>query len=509
MLAEAGDRWRSDEADTLTDLVAEILRFHGPADLETFRTAHALGGTRELEVIETLQSTQRAVVDLITEDADELQLCDAENLERMLRIGRAEARPTFEALPLDHLPLFLATQQRVGSTRSGVDALQSAMERLFGYPATAESWEEDLLPARMDPYYSSWLDSLLAESELMWVGSGAQKVVFTLEGDRELLGEGEEEEEKEDGGIESLIPEGPGRFGFGELAEYSGLGTRELTTQVWEQVWAGRLVNDGFAALRKGIETGFKPISSPGPRPSRRGRGRGGRGGGRGRFSRWKATRPFAGTWSRLEPVLPPADLLDAEELNKDRARLLLDRYGVLFRELLLRELPALQWRTLFRALRIMELSGEVVTGQFFAEIPGLQFASHAAVRQLQRGLPVDRIFWMSAIDPASPSGLGLVADAPRRIPSNHLVFHGTELVCSSERRGRRLTFHVGADHPDLPRYLGFLKSLLTRQVRPLRSVTIEQINGEPATASPYRPALETVFRVTGDRGGLMLSQRF
>ena len=529
MLTEEGERWRADEADALTELVAELLRFHGPVDLDDFRSVHALDGVRELEVFETLQSTQRAVVDLLTEDADELQLCDAENLERMLRIGRAEARPVFEALPLDHLPLFLATQQRVGSTRSGVDALQSAMERLFGYPATAEVWEEDLLPARMDPYYSSWLDSLLAESELMWAGCGAQKVVFTLEGDRELLGEeGQEEGEisrkgaktqrgkegnegKEGGRIGELVPEGPGRFGFGELAEYSGLGTKELTAQVWEQVWAGRLVNDGFAALRKGIETGFKPVSSPKPRST--GRGRGGRlarrGGGRGRFSRWKATRPFAGTWARLEPVLPPADLLDAEELNKDRARLLLDRYGVLFRELLLRELPPLQWRCLFRALRIMELSGEVVTGQFFAEIPGLQFASHAAVRQLQRGLPVDRIFWMSAVDPASPSGLGLVADAPRRIPSNHLVFHGTELVCTSERRGRRLAFHVAPDHPDLPRYLGFLKALLTRQVRPIRSVTVEQINEEPATSSPYRAVLETVFRVSGDRGGLLLGQRF
>ena len=207
--------------------------------------------------------------------------------------------------------------------------------------------------------------------------------------------------------------------------------------------------------------------------------------------------------------MLPPADLLDAEELNKDRARLLLDRYGVVFRELLLRELPPLQWRALFRALRIMELSGEAVTGQFFDGIPGLQFASHAAVRQLQRGLPADRIFWLNATDPASPSGLGLLDDLPRRVPSNHLVFHGTRLVCTSERRGRGLTFHVGPEHPDLPRYLGFLKALLTRQVRPVRSITLEQINDEPATSSAYRAALEAVFRVTGDRGGLMLGQRF
>jgi len=61
-------------------------------------------------------------------------------------------------------------------------------------------------------------------------------------------------------------------------------------------------------------------------------------------FSRWKASRPLAGSWFRLTPVDPPQDAIDLEELRKDRVRLLLDRYGVVFRELLLRELPPLRW---------------------------------------------------------------------------------------------------------------------------------------------------------------------
>ena len=51
--------------------------------------------------------------------------------------------------------------------------------------------------------------------------------------------------------------------------------------------------------------------------------------------------------------------------------RLLLDRYGILFRELLQRELPAFRWSSVFRSLRIMELSGEILAGYFFHGIPG------------------------------------------------------------------------------------------------------------------------------------------
>ena len=37
----------------------------------------------------------------------------------------------------------------------------------------------------------------------------------------------------------------------------------------------------------------------------------------------------------------------------------LLDRYGILFRELTAHEVPAFQWANVFRTLRLMELSRE------------------------------------------------------------------------------------------------------------------------------------------------------
>jgi ATP-dependent Lhr-like helicase len=192
--------------------------------------------------------------------------------------------------------------------------------------------------------------------------------------------------------------------------------------------------------------------------------------------------------------------------------RLLLDRYGILFRELLARELPALKWSRLFRSLRLMELSGEILAGHFFDGIPGLQFVSPLALRTLRQGLVQDTIFWVNALDPASPCGLGLEAtkgEYPSRHPSTHLVFHGPRLVITSRRHGGELEIRVGPDHPLLGEYLVFLKVLLTRQFEPRRSLTVETINGKPAVGSPFAEILTRDFQATREQGAIRLRRRY
>ena len=188
--------------------------------------------------------------------------------------------------------------------------------------------------------------------------------------------------------------------------------------------------------------------------------------------------------------------------------RLLLDRYGVLFRELLQRELPALRWKGLFRALRLMELSGEILAGHFFEGVPGPQFASHRAFRLLSRGLPQEAVYWVCAADPASVCGLGLEdlrASLPRRVPGTHLVYHGSRLVLESHRNGKRLVFHVPPDDPRLPEYLAPLDHLLTRAREPVRQLEIETIDGGPAASSPFADILATQFDLRRDHRSLIL----
>src|SRR5208282_1402030 len=101
---------------------------------------------------------------------------------------------------------------------------------------------------------------------------------------------------------------------------------------------AGLVTADGFENLRALVD------------PKRR------RGEGRGRLSR---PRHAAGRWALLERNGEP----DAEFFAKQ----LLDRWGVIFRDLLARETLAPPWRDLLMVLRRMEARGEIRGGRFIS----------------------------------------------------------------------------------------------------------------------------------------------
>ncbi|MDH3254223.1 MAG: ATP-dependent helicase, partial [Acidobacteriota bacterium] len=499
----------------LEQLVAEWSRFFGPYSPARLEVVFGLEPERAEEILKTLAETETVVVDrLRVGDEAPVEMCDAENLERLLRLVRARSRPSFETLPLDELPVFLASHQGVGAGPSEAEDLRRRLDRLLLYPAPAKLWETEILPARLDPYYPEWMDALFQETEIAWQGCGVRRACFLFPADRELLGRLQSKTEKggssgdgsreEEATLGELFVDPAGRYGFEELLG-DGAESAALAERLWEWAWRGKVSNTTFAALRRGISFGFKVPPEAAPKPaSRPGRRR--------RFDRWQSSRPFAGDWFRMPEIGAPADELEAEELAKERVRVLLDRYGVLFRELLAREAPALRWARIFRSLRLMELSGEVLSGHFFANIPGPQFATRTAVRKLSEGLSQDRVVWMSALDPASPCGLGLDAwkgRFPARTASNHLVFHGSRPVVLSRGGGARLEIEAAADHPDLSRYFEFLKVRLTRRVEAQHAIDVESINGRAAADSAYVEALSTLFAVTREGSSLRLRRRY
>lgn len=275
-----------------------------------------------------------------------------------------------------------------------------------------------------------------------------------------------------------------GRMPFGDLLAVTKMRSETLAHALWTLAWQGRVTNDTFEAMRKGIAGRFRisGVMEEGSQGRRRG------------FQRWKTTRPYAGNWLALRvPGATDLDALEREELVKDRIRVLFGRYGVLFRELLTNELPDLRWAAVFRTLRLMELSGEIVTGRFFEGIPGVQFCARTALPALSGALPEDAIYWMNATDPASLCGRGIAAlagELPPRVHSTHLVFCGRQLMLVSRRSGRAIEIRVAPDHPRLEECLTVFSHLLRRPARPLTRVVVEKINGEDAAFGPYAQAL-------------------
>jgi ATP-dependent Lhr-like helicase len=460
--------------------------------------------------LEDLIDAQKIVQGHLRTEGRSDEICDSENFEILLRLGRRQSIPSFEPMKIEALPLFLADYQGITNPKDNVDGLRDCIEQLLCYPAEAAAWESEIFPARLHPYDPSWLDTLMQEGDLLWLGSEGRHIAFCFETDMDLLQEepdGERSSLLEEGISRSLFPDPSGRYDFSALKSLSKNGETDTAKRLWEEVWQGRVTNDTFISLRRAIMGRFKFLENPTERvrktrlPVRRLR----------RSIGMKEERLFPGNW-RLVPTPEYADdLLEREELRKDRVRLLLDRYGILFRELLQREFLSLRWTHIFRALRLMELSGEVVSGVFFHGIPGPQFISHKAFRRLQQGLPSDAIYCINAADPASVCGISLDSlrgIVPPRLPTTHLVYRGTKLVIVLKRNGKDLRFLVPPDDPDLPHYVAAWHRLLSRKFQPLRRIDIETINDEVPFNSPYLPALRTSFEVTVDYKNVTLYRK-
>jgi ATP-dependent Lhr-like helicase len=343
------------------------------------------------------------------------------------------------------------------------------------------------------------------------MGFEKKQAVFYFKPDMDLLqppGQSETESGKkvnavsngQDPELESVFTAKGTRHDFTSLLHVISCDSRTLSDRIWNLVWQGKLSNDTFAALRKGIETGYKsPDISKQQTRMRSGRRQSRT---RPSFSEWRGSLPFAGHWYKPEFPSDSLDEMETEDLQKDRVRLLFDRYGILFREILHKELPQFRWSAIFRSLRLMELSGEILSGQFFKDIPGPQFILPRAFQKLQANLPEDAIYFMNAVDPASVCGIPLPAIKqrfPKRLPATCLVFKGSSLKLVSLGNGKDLMIHAESGDEHLVQYLVCLKHLLTRPVKPLKKITIETINGEPAGKSPYLKDFQTVFDVLPD----------
>jgi len=493
-----------DDEASFEVLLGNWLQHYGPVSLARLETRFGLPPEKLLPTLNQLEQDATLVTGQLLEEDKTTYWCDSRNYEFLLRLLRQESRVQFEPLPLCRLTPFLYHWQTRFNSSDPLEQLYDTMERLRCYESNAELWESEILPARIKGYESTMLDLLFQESEIQWIGTGDKKITFCFRHDEDLLFSEPPRFEHH------LLQDEAGRYDFATLLDSTGKSAADLAHELWTCVWQSSISNDSMAALRKGIESKFSVPEPASFATSARKIRRGG-------FNRWRGSVPFIGNWYRVNHDHPQDDdFIEREETNKDRVRVLLDRYGIIFRELTLREMPALRWPAIFRSLRLMELSGEVLSGYFFKGIPGPQFISPAAFRALRQDNQNESIFWLNAKDPISPCGLALEEsesqepgpELPRRVSSNHLVFHGEGLVLVSERKGKSLTFHVAADDENLSSYVEVLRHLLYRSFQPLQKLDIETINGIPSRQSPYLHSLESSFNLIKDYKSVYLQHQ-
>ncbi len=475
--------------ETLGTLISNWMQYYGPLSEEQIKTKLGISGLQLTSLLQTLVNEGTLVSGDLIEGSNELFWCDAGNYEFLLRLLRNQHRLSFEPREINGLIPFLYHWQTRQSNKDEIDRLFDVMTQLRGFACAPELWEAEILPARLPGYQTRTLDFLFQEGDLIWLGTKLRQTTFCFSEDIELI-------LNQSPPASAVFPQdSAGRYDFGSLLDTTGLTADKLSEQLWDEVWQTSISNDAIGSLRKGIEQNFTvPAAAD---LAARGQRRIHRGG----FNQWRNSIPFVGNWFKIPYTTEDPDALELDEVSRERVRLLLDRYGILFRELVAREQEVFRWSSIFRSLRLMELSGEVFSGYFFKGIGGPQFISPAALRTLQRMHRDDLVFWLNAVDPVSPCGLGIegLGELPRRISSNYLVYHDTRLVLLVERQGKSLDFRVPPEDPHLPRYLDVLRHLVYRSFAPRRKLDISTINGKPAVNSPYLDVLDDAFDLIRD----------
>jgi ATP-dependent Lhr-like helicase len=340
--------------------------------------------------------------------------CNRRLLARIHRATLGRLRREIDPVPPAVFARFVRTWQHTvpGTRLHGPDGLEAILDQLQGIEAPVAAWERDLLPARIEGYRPELLDELCLSGELVWGRRSASEAQITTRatpiafwrrgatpwmlGARAAAHAGaasagaaptfEVAPGHQRDAAEAVIAvlAARGALFYSELLEATGLLRQALDGALWALVAAGRITADGFAALRT--------LANESPRRT--------------------------GRWSLLGAGVTPAAADVAAEAH---ARHLLARWGVVLRELAVRELVP-PWRELLVVLRRLEARGEVRGGRFVAGFVGEQFALPEAVDALRALRPRlaggDGAPDLPPLAPRDPAGLAeLVAPRPVLVP--------------------------------------------------------------------------------------------
>jgi ATP-dependent Lhr-like helicase len=373
-------------------------------------------------------------------------------------------------------------------------------------------WEQSVLPGRVAGYQPRWLDELVLAGEWTWVCQteeerGPGQVAFLRRDEltqlaRPPLAVIDDDFDPEAQAIYEHLRQRGASFVV-DMAQALNIPPTRVRKGLWRLLRRGLINNDHFEVVRRGEEDGATNGELLAHRPSLKS------------LRRQRSLRP-EGRWSLVSWGAP-----EMETRAIQQAYLLLERYGIVARELALLDPWMLPWRVLYEVLSRLEWAGEVRRGYFVEGLSGAQFALPEAARPLAEHSMMTRaaepVILLHALDPAnlyasggllreetaiSPtaaegSGAGLPTDGANpslaRRPGNWLAVRAGRPVLLIGNHGKRLLTCPDASREDLLQAVQSLRELLqTGQGADLRAkVSVESWNGQPVTSTDGREFLE------------------
>jgi len=390
-----GDLWFATErlGTPLVEIVRGRMSIIGPT------TARALAESIHVEerdvdhALLTLES-EGAILRGTFERKGELEWCDRRLLARIHRYTLNRLRAEIEPVSAAEFMRFLFAWQHVAPAHrlAGVDGVRTIVAQLDGFEVAASAWERSVLPARVERYEPSLLDTLCFSGDVGWArlsaATGAAPVGATPIA--LFLRENAAAWQAMRGESEIVLTDNAKRA-LETLRTRGALFARDLAEDIEtlaELASAGLITSDGFAGLRSLVGT--------------------------------SNNARLSGRWSILDGGC------ERDAGVERQAWTLLRRYGVVFRRLLTREPNAAPWRELARVYRRLEARGEIRGGRFVNGMSGEQFALGEAVdrlRESRREGPDGKLIVISASDPLNLTGILTSGERIRAAAGNRIAY--------------------------------------------------------------------------------------
>jgi ATP-dependent Lhr-like helicase len=395
--------------DALLAAVTGWMMHVGPVTANSLGSALGMVASEVDKALLRMEAAGSILRGKFTGDTSEMEWCDRRLLARIHRLTITTLRKAIEPVTAAQFMRWLLRWQHVadGTRTLGERGLLEVLGQLQGFEIPANAWERDVLACRTMKYDASWLDNLSLTGAVGWgrlsphpatledSAQGTRRIVPTSvapitffvrdDADWMLPRRGAEETERVLSPTAKKVHEFLVKRGasfFADIVRGTDQLKSEVETGLWELVAAGLVTADGFDNLRSLID----PHRRSGPQRSTR-------------------PRHSSGRWS----LLYAGDAVQHDKAMEATCRMLLKRYGVVFRDVLARESNLPRWRDLQIAFRRLEDRGEIRGGRFVSGFIGEQFALPQAVDSLRAMRHVaanGETITISAADPLNLVGI-------------------------------------------------------------------------------------------------------
>ncbi len=366
--------------------------------------------------------------------------CDRRLLARIHKLTINKLRAEIQPVSVIDFYRFLLAWQRVDSDHrvEGPEGLEEVLGLFDGYELPVAAWEPHVLGQRVKEYDPQWLDRYCFSGRVGWgrltIPQNHKTRAFSLGPLRSSPMAIFKRENlphwlaltKQDFPItftpdtqrvwELLNQEGA--MFYSELVGKTNLLPTQIEQALGELAALGFVTADSFDGLRALlIPSDKRPRLGPDKRK---------------RKQTQIGSIEFAGRWSVLRKRLAnveedaveihslPGKVDSLNRQSNDReiecfAKILLRRYGIVFRRLLEREALNISWYELGRVYRRMEARGEIRGGHFIAGVSGEQFALTEAIgflRSIRKMETKRELITLNAADPLNL--VGILTPGPR-----------------------------------------------------------------------------------------------